>query len=115
MQKPHFARCNFTLFSFIFQISKSSDTDLHTLVNIVLVIIPVFGILFIVCELCQRLTQKFDDFNDNLWECRWYLYPNRLQQMFLIFGANTQQSVNIRGYGNIMCTRETFKKVIDVQ
>lgn len=78
----------------------------------IVVVIPVFALIFIACELNQRLTDKFEIFNDRFWELNWYLSPIELQRMYLIFGSNTQQSVYIRGYGNIFLTRETYKKVM---
>ena len=82
------------------------------MLSLILIVVPVFGLIFIACELNQRLTDKFDQFDDTLWEIKWYLFPTKFQRFYLIFGSNTQQPVYIRGYGSIFFTRETFKKVI---
>lgn len=82
------------------------------LLAILLTIIPVLGLIFLSCDLGQRLSNVFDEFNNDAWTKNWYLYPLELQRMFLLFGAGTQQSVNIRCYGNILCIRETMRKVI---
>lgn len=67
--------------------------------------------IFIICEINQRVTDKFEEFNDDLCERHWYLYPIELQRIYAMFGVDTQQPVNIRGYGNIVCTRDTLKCV----
>ena len=103
----------FFILSFIF--FKSPDAKQEDLLGLILILIPVFGLLVIGCDVNERLTGKFERFDDDLWEQNWYLYPIKLQQMFLIFGLDTQQPVNVRGYGNILCTRETLKKVISIK
>lgn len=60
----------------------------------------------------ERLSNEFDEFNDDVWTKNWYLYSIELQQMYLIFGTCTQQPVNIRSYGNTLCIRETMRNVI---
>lgn len=75
------------------------------------IIVPVIALMVFLCDVAQSLTNKFDKFNDDVWQLNWYLYSTEVQQVYLIFGASTQQSVNIQGYGNIICTRETLKKV----
>lgn len=101
----------YNFFSLII-ILKSVDSNSQEILSLLTVLIPVFGLIFVACELNQRLTDKFGNFNDNLWEYNWYLFPIELKRMYLIFASNTQQPVNIRAYGNIFCTRETFKLVI---
>lgn len=69
--------------------------------------------VFIICEFGGMMTDRFEAFNHNLCQCKWYLYTAELQRLYLLFVVNTQHPVIIRGYGNIICTRETFKKVTD--
>lgn len=70
-----------------------------------------FGVIFVECEFGEMITYKFDTFNEELCESRWYLFSNEMQRMILIFISNTQQPVYIRGYGNIVCARDAFKQV----
>lgn len=72
-----------------------------------------FVILFIFCECSQHVTNKFDTFNDELSQCDWYLFTNAMQRMLLIVLVNAQQSIFIHGYGDIQCTRDTFKNVCE--
>lgn len=67
--------------------------------------------VFLFCELGEQVAKQFKIFEDELCECNWYSFPIEMQQMFPIVIMNTQQPVNIRGYGNTLCTREAFRKV----
>jgi 7tm Odorant receptor len=74
-------------------------------------VFTLFVVLFIFCDLGESVTARFERFNDRLCRYKWYLLSIEMQQMYLIFVADTQQSVTLGSYGNIECTRETFKKV----
>lgn len=70
-------------------------------------------ILSTVTELSQVITNQFEMFNNELDQCAWYAFHSmKMQQILMIVMANAQQPTFIRGFGNIPCTRETFKKVI---
>lgn len=60
------------------------------------------------------VTNQFEKFEDSLSRCNWYLFPIEMQKMFNIVTANAQQTMTIRGFGNIECNRETFK-VVNIQ
>lgn len=70
-----------------------------------------FELLFAICELGERVTIGFESFGDELERCDWYKLPTKMQRMHLMFLVDTQQPVNIECFGNILCTRDTFKKV----
>lgn len=57
------------------------------------------------------MSNQFDIYGDELYHCDWYLFSIKFQRMLLMILTNSQQPVVIRGYGNIECTRDTFKKV----
>lgn len=69
--------------------------------------------VFFLCELGEMVTNQYEGFNVELYQCDWHLYPIGMQQVFVTFMSCTQHPVFIHGYGNILtqCTRETFKKV----
>lgn len=71
-----------------------------------------FVMIFIFCEHSEQMIIEFDAFNQKLGQCTWYSLPPEMQRMYLIFISNTQQLKAIQGYGGILCTRDTFKKVI---
>lgn len=74
-------------------------------------ILYAFSMIAFYCEFSEEIIAEFDKFNEELSRCEWYLFSNELQQMYLTFILDTQQPKLIQGYGNIMCTRDTFKKV----
>lgn len=70
-----------------------------------------FVMIFCICEIGQSVDNQFDNLNDDIWKCDWYLLPPKLQQMLIIIIGNSQEPKSIRGFGNIECTRESFKQV----
>lgn len=71
----------------------------------------VFGPLFVVCELGERMTYQFERFHQELERCDWHTLSIKMQRMYLVFVSDTQQTMNIACYGNILCLRDTFRKV----
>lgn len=69
-----------------------------------------FVIIFTLCNLGQILTNKFDEFNDELVQCDWYLYPCKMQQIYAIMLVNAQQPTYLKAYANILCTRAIIMK-----
>ena len=99
-----------TLFFISFPKSNDNLNLFDILSTTILVILTiVFG--FVVCESGERVTNQFDMIDDELGRCDWHKLPIKMQKMYLIFRSDTQQSKNITSYGNIVCTRETFKRV----
>lgn len=71
-----------------------------------------FIVIFGYCELGELLSAEFIKFDDELCQCKWYLFPIEVKQIISIFMGETQQLTVFRGYGNIECTRQSFKEVI---
>lgn len=44
--------------------------------------------------------------------CDWYLYSTQIQRLLPSIIIHTQSDVYIKAYGNIECSRDTFKRVI---
>lgn len=59
-----------------------------------------------------KVGEQFNLLDDALCECDWYLFPMEMQQIFITVMAGTQQPTIVQGFGNVLCTRETFSKVI---
>lgn len=78
---------------------------------LVYLLLIVLMLLLILCEPGHLCAQAFEKFEMELSECDWYLLPIEMQSMYMIFLADTQNSVNMKGYGGIVCERETMKKV----
>lgn len=70
-----------------------------------------FGVVFMICELCQRMANEFDEFDEVVIQFDWYLYPHKLQQMLSILIVFIQQETAVECFGRISCNREAFKQV----
>lgn len=70
-----------------------------------------FAQIFLFCEASQIVSNCFDDV-DFYNQCDWYRFSPRVQLAIpMIIVNTTQHSVVIKAFGNILCTRETFKRV----
>lgn len=74
-------------------------------------VIIAFTLVFISCELCQRLSNAFSDFDDIIIQYKWYLFPIELKQMLPMVMIVAQKPVLIECFGDIACCRDVFKKV----
>lgn len=50
-------------------------------------------------------------FNDALDQSSWYLFSVEMQKAFVVVMSIAQQPAAIRGYGNSLCARQSFKTV----
>lgn len=67
-----------------------------------------FALIFFLCECGELVLSQFDAFNNQLYQCNWYLFSMEMQRMLVIFMINTQQPPTIHGFAN---TRDAFKGV----
>lgn len=70
--------------------------------------------IYLYCECGEGVTDQFNQFNDELDQCNWYicyLFPIKLQRMLIVVIIDAQYPAVIRGYANTTCTRDSFKKV----
>lgn len=70
-----------------------------------------FGILSVVCEICHRTGEAYDECSDMVDEFDWYLFPVRIQRIIPMILQFTQQPTEIKCFGSIACNREAFKYV----
>lgn len=66
-------------------------------------------------EFGEMMGEQFNLLDDALCECDWYAFPLKMQQMFITLVTSTQQPTIVRGFGNVLCNRETFSKVRDCE
>ena len=86
----------------------------HTLLILLAIIVYAsyaFGVVLIICELGQRLTNAFEEICDTIENFDWYLFPLEIQQILPILLVGTQEPVVLECFGSISGTRDTFKKV----
>ena len=70
--------------------------------------------MFILCQFGEMVNSSFADLNDEFYQLDWYSFPSEFQRMLPTLLMNAQQEVVIKGFLNVLCTRETFKKVNSV-
>lgn len=99
------------ILNFLF-LKWDNDSKLMELSFTFVLIFWTFGLIFLICEPGKRVTDQFELFGKELERCDWHLLPIDMQRMFVIFLSNIQQSVHIRSYGDIKCSRELFKEVL---
>lgn len=63
------------------------------------------------CNAGEKLTNGFLKVGDLIYDCPWHRLPIKLRKYIPCIIAVSQRPVYIQGYGNIKCTRETFKSV----
>lgn len=101
-------------FQFCLYLSHSQSQDTPNPIALVKISILLFWSvveIFVFCETSERLTIEFDEIDFyNEWD--WYLFPNEVRRILPTIIINVQEPVALQGYGNITCTRETFKRVI---
>lgn len=69
-----------------------------------------FIIMFCNCEVGQSMDNQFLKLSNDIYKCDWFCLPHKLQRMFIIIIMNAQP-VLIYGFGNVVCSRESFKRV----
>lgn len=70
-----------------------------------------FALIYAFCENGEMVANDFIDFEKELGQCNWYLFTLRLQRIYIIVLMNAEQSTVVHGFGNIVCVRESMKRV----
>lgn len=71
-----------------------------------------FGQVFVFCELGFQISNRFEDVYDEICRFDWYFLPTELQHTWQIVIMVAQEPVELVSFGNIVCNRDTFKRVI---
>lgn len=85
--------------------------DRPTQLALSVLVIMSFAIIFAFCELGAQVTHQFNSLDDVLCQVKWYILPIEVQRMVIMLMLDAQQAVFLRGYGNIVCSRDSFKNV----
>lgn len=70
-----------------------------------------FGLVFVVCELGERLTNAFEQIEYEIEKSDWYLFSHEIQRLLPIILIVSQQPVELECFGSVNGRRETYKKV----
>lgn len=71
-----------------------------------------FCTIFIFCEFGENVCKEFDKVVNAVCESDWYAFPIEVQRSLPLLLIATQKQVIPRGFGNILCIRESFQTVI---
>lgn len=71
-----------------------------------------FGLVFTACELCQRVSDAFEEIDDVIDQLDWYKYPSDIKRMLPMIMINAQEPTIIECFGSISCSRMVFKQVL---
>lgn len=91
--------------------SQENNEDFTTIYSAATLIFAICGNIFVLSEFGQLVNNQFEEFDEKFYQCDWYLFPIKTQQMYATFMIYTQDSVMIQGFGNLCFTRDTFEKV----
>lgn len=69
------------------------------------------GLVLVICELGQRITNAFDEIDDQIENFDWNLFSLEVQKLLPIMLMVVQQPVELHIFGSASGLRETFKKV----
>lgn len=70
-----------------------------------------FGLVFIACELCERVSNAFEEICTVIDQLDWYKYPSDIKRMLPMIMMNVQEPIAIECFGSISCSRKVFKQV----
>lgn len=110
--KLSFSKGFFPFFSHIeIRLKSGRSSNRIDIIVIILLLFWAFSIIFLYCEIGERVTHEFNEFNEQFCQCNWYSFSIEMQRMFIIVMSNTQRPAIIQGYANTVCTRDAFKQV----
>lgn len=107
----HFSNCFFPNFCAIRRFQLRHGNALPVLLNGTLNGIVALAVVFIACELGQRLSDAFEKISLIVNRFGWYLFPIEMKRLLPMIIKISQQSVELECFGSISCTRDVFKNV----
>lgn len=73
------------------------------------------AIVFFFCEFGERVSNGFEESSYMLKQLDWYSYPYEMQRLLPTVMIIGNEPVSVRVFGNISCTRGTFREVIHME
>lgn len=103
------------MFHLCFHSKLSSNPSTAGILISTLMICWTLLFLFFCCELGEMVANRLNSLDNELCRCDWHVFSVEMRRFYIITMCNTQQATIIRGYGNMVCTRDSFKKVSFIQ
>lgn len=104
-----FPNSNFT------KIKTSGTASIDEILNLTIKGSYSLNMLLLFCEFGEQMSERFEEIYDLSCRMDWYLFPTDVQRMMPMILMGTQKPVVINGYGNVACTRLTFKTVASLK
>lgn len=73
-----------------------------------------FSGAFTVCDLSERMSNSFVSVGGLVDQFNWYNFTDDTQRMLLIIFIDVHEPVVFNCFGSVTCSRESFKKVSDL-
>lgn len=70
-----------------------------------------FGVILIICELGQRMSDAIEGIWDTIDDFDWYSFPHDIQRFLPYLLIAAQRPVVLKCFGSTSGSRNTFKKV----
>lgn len=64
-----------------------------------------------ICEFGERVNNEFNELFDIICQFEWYECLQNIQKCMPIIMIAIQQSIVLKSFGSIVCTRDFFKQV----
>lgn len=68
--------------------------------------------LFLFCDFGNRVTQRYEDVGDKVYQMAWYSFPLNIQKKLKSTIAISQKNIYVRG-AEFETTREMFMRVLN--
>lgn len=91
-------------------IQSHNQGNVVAFVKPMFIILWSFGQIFLFCNLAENVTIQYEELEDTIYQCDWYLFSADVQKILPTIIMCAQDPVIIKGFG-VLCTREVFKKV----
>lgn len=74
-----------------------------------------FTLVFVACELGERVRNEFDCVRFLVDQLKFHLFPHKLRKLVPTITINAQNPVEFKCFGSISCSRESFQKVCAIK
>lgn len=101
----------FTKIFFFLNFKDQGDGGLMEMIRPIILDFWSFCTMFVFCHFGEIMSTRFDEIDNAMSQNEWYLFPIRTQRVFPLVISVTQQPVVICGFGNLLLTHDSFKRV----
>lgn len=92
------------------QFQSKPEMDLVPLVLAFVDTFNYYSIVFVVCEICQQMSNAFEEIHKRFAQFDWYSFPNEIKQMLPKILIMLQRPVEFKCFGSFSSSRKSFKK-----